>query len=105
MNRCLKLLSRTDYDTKNIICTNIGDLYLKQGYRDKAKAYLMRTEVTTKDFKSAKLLGDIFASERNYDNAYSFWYEAANSDVARCKVARNRLSHSPLQASAQRTRP
>jgi tetratricopeptide (TPR) repeat protein len=86
MNRCLKLLSRTDYDTKNIICTNIGDLYLKQGYRDKAKAYLMRTEVTTKDFKSAKLLGDIFASERNYDNAYSFWYEAANSDVADVKL-------------------
>ena len=61
--------------------TNIGNYYLKTGHKDKAKKYLENALRTNYEYETAKIIGDMYASEDNMSKAVEYYYQSVESRI------------------------
>jgi len=84
IRQCIKILNGTD--VKSDVLTNIGNYYLKIGNKNKARKYLEEAMRTSYEYETAKILGDMYASEGMINKAVEYYYQSVESRMPEVRI-------------------
>jgi tetratricopeptide (TPR) repeat protein len=84
IRQCIRM--RNGIKNEADVKTNIGNYYLKTGHKDKAKKYLENALRTNYEYETAKIIGDMYASEDNMSKAVEYYYQSVESRIPEIRI-------------------
>ena len=94
IDRCQPLYNSVGSATRANMLTNLGSYYLHTKHLDKAKKCLLQARQMAYSDKAVKLLGDIYATEGDMQQACDLWFQTLYAwDMSVCTEAYQQLIH------------